>query len=81
MAKEQGGGKSKTQLEQERRTWWERPARILAPIALLAILFLQLYMGARNKSATLDEQNHIARGLAFLRTGDVRLSLIHPPLV
>lgn len=30
---------------------------------------------------TMDEQNHIARGLAFLRTGDPRLSLEHPPLV
>ena len=29
----------------------------------------------------MDEQNHIARGLAFLRTGDPRLSLEHPPLV
>src|SRR5690606_3486355 len=32
-------------------------------------------------SPTMDEQNHIARGLAFLRTGDPRLSLEHPPLV
>ena len=29
----------------------------------------------------MDEQNHLARGLAFLRTGDPRLSLEHPPLV
>jgi 4-amino-4-deoxy-L-arabinose transferase-like glycosyltransferase len=32
-------------------------------------------------SPTMDEQNHIARGLAFLRTGDPRLSLEHPPLI
>ncbi|MCA9933839.1 MAG: phospholipid carrier-dependent glycosyltransferase, partial [Anaerolineales bacterium] len=32
-------------------------------------------------SPTMDEQNHIARGLTFLRTGDPRLSLEHPPLV
>lgn len=32
-------------------------------------------------SPTMDEQNHLARGLAFLRTGDPRLSLEHPPLV
>ncbi len=29
----------------------------------------------------MDEQNHIARGLAFVRTGDPRLSLEHPPLI
>ncbi len=29
---------------------------------------------------TFDEQNHITRGVAFLRTGDCRLSLDHPPL-
>jgi hypothetical protein len=55
--------------------------RVLVPLVLLAILFLQLYFGVRRKSATLDEQNHIARGLAFLRTGDLRLNLIHPPLI
>lgn len=32
-------------------------------------------------SPTMDEQNHLARGLAFLHTGDPRLSLEHPPLV
>ena len=29
----------------------------------------------------MDEQNHIARGFAYLRTGDPRLSVEHPPLV
>jgi 4-amino-4-deoxy-L-arabinose transferase-like glycosyltransferase len=29
----------------------------------------------------MDEQNHLARGLALWRTGDPRLSLEHPPLV
>jgi 4-amino-4-deoxy-L-arabinose transferase-like glycosyltransferase len=32
-------------------------------------------------SPTVDEQNHLARGAAFVRTGDPRLSLEHPPLV
>lgn len=32
-------------------------------------------------SPTMDEQNHLARGLALLRTGDPRLSVEHPPLV
>jgi len=36
---------------------------------------------ARLKSPTMDEQNHIARGYAYLRTGDLRLNLPHPPLV
>ncbi|MEJ2749797.1 MAG: phospholipid carrier-dependent glycosyltransferase [Anaerolineae bacterium] len=34
-----------------------------------------------NDSPTVDEQNHLARGAAFVRTGDPRLSLEHPPLV
>lgn len=29
----------------------------------------------------MDEQNHLARGVTFLSTGDPRLSLEHPPLV
>ena len=29
----------------------------------------------------MDEQNHIARGLAIVETGDPRLSLEHPPLI
>lgn len=33
------------------------------------------------QSPTMDEQNHIARGYALLRTGDPRLSLEHPPLI
>ncbi len=33
------------------------------------------------KSPTMDEQNHIARGYAYLRTGDLRLNLDHPPLI
>ena len=32
-------------------------------------------------SPTMDEQNHIGRGIGFVRTGDPRLSLEHPPLV
>lgn len=32
-------------------------------------------------SPTMDEQNHLARGLAFVRTADPRLSVEHPPLI
>ena len=54
--------------------------------SLLAVPFIWLFFWlALNSmvwdSPTMDEQNHLARGLAFLRTGDPRLSLEHPPLV
>lgn len=46
------------------------------------LLFFWLALAAVvNDSPTMDEQNHLARGLAFLRTGDPRLSLEHPPLI
>lgn len=32
-------------------------------------------------SITMDEQNHIGRGIGFVKSGDPRLSLEHPPLV
>ena len=48
----------------------------------LTLLFFFLALDSlRDDSPTMDEQNHVARGLAFLRTGDPRLSLEHPPLV
>ena len=52
----------------------------LAVVAVL--LYFALAVGSLvGDSPTMDEQNHIARGLAFLRTGDPRLSLEHPPLI
>lgn len=46
------------------------------------LLYFALMVGSMvGDSPTMDEQNHIARGLAFLRTGDPRLSLEHPPLI
>lgn len=47
---------------------------------LLAAFWLAL-SSLTNDSPTMDEQNHMARGLALLRTGDPRLSLEHPPLI
>ncbi len=49
-------------------------------------LFLLFFWLALNSmvwdSPTMDEQNHLARGIAFLRSGgDSRLSLEHPPLI
>ncbi len=56
-------------------------ARRSLPIMLLLIFFALAMDSARGDSPTMDEQNHIARGLAYLRTGDPRLSTEHPPLV
>jgi hypothetical protein len=48
-------------------------------LILLLVLFAQLVLSVALKSPTLDEQNHMARGLAYLKTGDLRLSREHPP--
>jgi len=58
----------------------ERVVNIVA-LALLGVFVLQALLSAGQKSPTMDEQNHIARGYAYLRTGDLRLSREHPPLV
>ncbi|MCB8985051.1 MAG: glycosyltransferase family 39 protein [Ardenticatenaceae bacterium] len=60
--------------------WRNIPASWL--ITPLVLLFFWLAVSSLvGDSPTMDEQNHLARGLAFLRTGDPRLSLEHPPLV
>jgi hypothetical protein len=50
-----------------------------APVVLLLSLFGLLVFSVQDKSPTADEQNHLARGLAYLKTGDLRLSREHPP--
>lgn len=55
--------------------------RLWLAVAALLLFFLLAVQSLAGDSPTMDEQNHIARGLAFLRTGDPRLSLEHPPLV
>jgi 4-amino-4-deoxy-L-arabinose transferase-like glycosyltransferase len=52
---------------------------ILTPLLLL-FFYLALNSLVMD-SPTMDEQNHLARGLAFLASGDPRLSVEHPPLV
>ena len=52
-----------------------------ALVALLITFFGLALTSAIQKSPTMDEQNHIARGAAYLGTGDPRLSIEHPPLV
>ncbi len=55
--------------------------RRLLPLVLLLVFFGLALGSARGDSPTMDEQNHMARGLAYLRTGDARLSVEHPPLI
>ncbi len=56
-----------------------RPVFVAVPALLL---FCALAVGSLvGDSPTMDEQNHLARGLALLKTGDARLSVEHPPLV
>jgi len=52
-----------------------------ATVGLLLLAFALILTSAVQKSPTMDEQNHIARGAAYLGTGDPRLSIEHPPLV
>ncbi len=52
---------------------------LLVPFVLL--FFFLAVDSMVDDSPTMDEQNHIGRGIAFVKTGDPRLSLEHPPLV
>ncbi|MEI7832686.1 MAG: glycosyltransferase family 39 protein [bacterium] len=54
-------------------------AWILASIILMLML-VQVSGAILKMSPIFDEQNHVTRGIAILRTGDYRLSLHHPPL-
>jgi 4-amino-4-deoxy-L-arabinose transferase-like glycosyltransferase len=53
----------------------------LVVVGLLVATFALALTSAVQKSPTMDEQNHVARGAAYLGTGDPRLSVEHPPLV
>jgi len=57
--------------------WSRQSLRLM----LLLLAFGLLMYNAQAQSPTMDEQNHMARGYALLRTGDPRLSLEHPPLI
>ena len=51
-------------------------------VALLLALFFQLTRAALRNSVTFDEGQHISRGYAYLKTGDLRLYQVrgaHPP--
>ncbi|MCL4263248.1 MAG: glycosyltransferase family 39 protein [Anaerolineae bacterium] len=61
--------------------WRSIPAVWTAVPLILLFFWLALHSMALD-SPTMDEQNHLARGIAFWRSGgDPRLSLEHPPLV
>lgn len=47
----------------------------------LAVLFLQAYPSLSLKTPTFDEPAHIGAGLSYLKTGDFRINLQHPPLL
>jgi hypothetical protein len=51
-----------------------------AVVAILLFFFFALN-SLSGDSPTMDEQNHLARGLALLHSADPRFSLEHPPLV
>lgn len=59
------------------RIGWDQAAFVF----LLVIMSAQMVWMADVKSATMDEPNHIARGTVYLRTGDLRLGRVHPPLI
>lgn len=51
---------------------------------LICCIFLFFFLAIRsvvNDSLTMDEPNHITRGITFWKTGDPRLSVEHPPLI
>ncbi len=57
--------------------WWEW----LLFFAGLAAFAAQAVLASPLKSASFDEEYHIAAGYAYLKTGDFRMSTSHPPLV
>ncbi|MCZ7547160.1 MAG: hypothetical protein M5R40_28190 [Anaerolineae bacterium] len=64
----------------------QRLAPLPAVSTLLALVCVALFVGmqiitAPTDSPTVDEQAHIARGLTYLRTGDLRLYTGHPPFI
>ena len=62
-----------TRFKQLPAIWWATP--------LLLLFFYLAVSSMVDDSPTMDEQNHVTRGLTFLTTGDPRFSLEHPPLI
>ena len=57
--------------------WWEA----ILLVAGLLLFAGQAALSSPRKSAAFDEEYHVAAGYAYLKTGDFRLSLSHPPLI
>lgn len=52
-----------------------------ALLALLLVTFAALaFFASPRKSASFDEQYHLSAGYSYLKTGDYRLAITHPPL-
>lgn len=51
------------------------------PLAVLLLFVLAELAALPGESPTVDEQAHLARGLTYARTGDLRLYIGHPPLI
>ncbi len=58
-----------------------RIRQVFLAIPIILLFFWLAIDSMAGDSPTMDEQNHIARGLAFLVSGDPRFSLEHPPLI
>jgi hypothetical protein len=55
-------------------------APFIVLILIIAIFSIVVTMAQLKLSPTYDEQNHVTRGIAIIKTGDYRLSIHHPPL-
>jgi hypothetical protein len=64
-------------MSEEHRTPWAFP---IAGV-LLAAFLSQSFLASRVKSPTFDETTHIAAGLSYVQTGEVRANPQHPPLL
>lgn len=59
-----------------------KPFNLISVLVVLLLLWIAaaVTLSQLQMAPTFDEQNHVTRGIAILRTGDFRLSLDHPPL-
>jgi len=57
------------------------PGIFLIACVLLAAFLAQSFLASRIKSPTFDETAHIAAGLSYVQTGEVRANPQHPPLL
>jgi hypothetical protein len=59
-----------------RSSWWH-----LAGLGLLLAALVMPLILLRGKSITLDEVSHVAAGYSYLRTHEIVLNPMHPPLI